>query len=109
MLFNVVLINSDQSRDSLLISGSSWSNCLSYAEGTGKEIISIQNQKGVEVEVIGTISENSYILQLKDNITLSTSTVVLYSTFEEMITWIQSLTDKTLNGLNSQQREFITL
>lgn len=109
MLFNVVLINPDQSRELLLISGSSWSNCLSYAEGTGKEILSIQNQNGSEVTIIGTLTENSYILTLKDNVTLSTSYEIVYSTFGDMILWVQSQTDKTLMSMNIQQRQFVTL
>jgi hypothetical protein len=109
MLFNLQLINPDQSRESLLLSGSSWSNCVSYAEGTGKEISLIQLQQSTSINIIGTLTNNSYVLTLKDNITLSVSYTIFYSTFDEMVTWLQSLTDKTLVGINSIQRQFITI
>ena len=109
MLFNLQLINPDQSRESLLLSGSSWSNCVSYAEGTGKEISLIQLQQSTSINIIGTLTNNSYVLTLKDNITLSVSYTIFYSTFDEMVTWFQSLTDKTLVGINSIQRQFITI
>jgi hypothetical protein len=91
-----------------LVSGNTWSSCAAYLEGTGDVISSINIQKQ---NFIGnnTSSNESYNLTLKDNVTSTTSSYIIYDTYDNVISWVNSQTGKTLQNLQYQNRVFVQI
>jgi hypothetical protein len=109
MLFNLSLKNVDSSIDLLVISGSSWSNCLSYAEGTGKEIQSI-NLLIVDNIILNNTSLNGlYLIVLKDITTSQTSNNIIYDTLDNSIIWANSQSGKDVINVQYQKRSFVAI
>jgi hypothetical protein len=88
-----------------LISASTWSNCASYLEGTGDEIssINIQNQTFIGNN---TSSDESYNVTLKDDSTSLSQSYIIYDSYTNVISWVNSQTGKSLQGLQYQKRTF---
>ena len=109
MLFNLSLKNVDSSIDLLVVSGSSWSNCLSYAEGTEKEI------QGINLLIIDNIILNNtslsglYQIVLKDITTSQTSNNIIYDTFDNSVTWANSQSNKEVISVQYQKRSFVAI
>jgi translation initiation factor IF-2 len=107
MLFYCSLQSSGQS-SLKLVSASTWSNCASYLEGTGDVI----NQINVANQVlIGTnlLSNESYNVSLKDNNADIITSYIIYDTFSNVTSWINSQTGKTLRNLQYQLRPFVQI
>jgi hypothetical protein len=109
MLFNLSLKNADTSIDLLVVSGSSWSDCLSYAEGTEKEIKSIILSNFDNIILNDTSLSGLYLIVLKDIITLETSNNIIYDTFDNSSTWAQNQTNKEVVNIQYQKRSFIAI
>ena len=107
MLFNCALkisgINSNK-----LISGNTWSSCAAYLEGTGDVIssINIQNQNFIGNN---TSSNESYNVSLKDDVTKQSSSYIIYDTYANVISWVNSQTGKILQNLQYQNRPFVQI
>jgi hypothetical protein len=109
MLFNLSLKNVDESIDLLIVSGSSWSNCLSYAEGTEKEIQSIMLSNFNSVILNDTSLSGFYLIVLKDITTSVISNNIIYDTFDNSSTWAQNQSNKQVTNIQYQKRSFIAI
>ena len=107
MLFNCSLkisgINSNK-----LISGNTWSSCAVYLEGTGDVISSINIQKQTFIGN-NTSSSESYNVSLKDDVTSIILSYIIYDTYDNVISWVNSQTGKTLQNLQYQNRTFVQI
>jgi len=107
MLFNCSLqisgVNSFK-----LISGTTWTSCAAYLEGTGDSItsINIQNQNFIGND---TSSSESYNVSLKDDVTSTNSGYIIYDTYANVISWVNSQTGKSLQNLQYQNRPFVQI
>jgi hypothetical protein len=107
MLFNCSTQSSTEGV-TRLISASTWNNCVSYLEGTGEVIKSINILNQV---VIGTnlSSDESYNLALKDNDTQTTTNYIIYDTFSNVISFANSQTGKSIYNILYQPRPFVQI
>jgi hypothetical protein len=109
MLFNLSLKNVDSSIDLLIVSGSSWSNCLSYAEGTEKEIQSILLSNIDNIILNNTSLSGCYLIVLKDITTSQISNNIIYDTFENSSIWVQNQSNKEVVNIQYQKRSFVAI
>jgi hypothetical protein len=109
MLFNLTLKSNEGALDLLVVSGSSWSNCLSYAEGTGKEIQAISTVIYDNIILNDTSLSGYYQVLLKGVITPEVLNTVIYDTFENASTWAQGQVNKEVVSLQFQKKSFITI
>ena len=109
MLFNLSLKNVDSSIDLLIVSGSSWSNCLSYAEGTEKEIQSILLSNVDNIILNNTSLSGCYLIVLKDIITSQISNNIIYDTFENSSIWVQNQSNKEVTNIQYQKKSFVAI
>lgn len=109
MLFNLTLKNSDSSIDLLAVSGSSWSNCLAYAEGTEKEIQSIILSNFDNIILNDTSLSGLYLIILRDTTTQQTSNNIIYDTFENSSIWVQNQSNKEVVNIQYQKRSFVAI
>jgi len=109
MLFNLSLKNVDSSIELFVVSGSSWSNCLSYAEGTGKKIELILLSNVDNIILNNTSLDGLYLIVLKDITTSQTSNNIIYDTFENSSIWAQNQSNKEVVNIQYQKRSFITI
>jgi hypothetical protein len=107
MLFSCSL-QSSGSGFNKLVSGSTWTACSAYLEGTGDVIssINIQNQNFIGNN---TSSDESYNISLKDNVTSALLTYIIYDTYSNVISWVNSQTGKSLQNLSYQKRPFVQI
>jgi hypothetical protein len=107
MLFNCSLQSSGEGVFKL-VSASTWSNCASYLEGTGDVInsISVANQNFIGTNVS---SGESYNLSLKDNDGVTVTNYIIYDTFSNVISWVNSQSGKTLRNIQYQLRPFVQI
>ena len=107
MLFSCALQSSGTNLNKL-ISGNTWSSCSAYLEGTGDVISSINIQKQT---LIGnnTSSSESYNVNLKDDVTSMSSSFIIYDTYANVISWVNSQTGKSLQNLQYQNRPFVQI
>jgi len=107
MLFNCSLQSSGQGVFKL-VSASTWSNCASYLEGTEDVINSITSVNQV---FIGTnvSSDESYNVSLTDNDSTTITSYIIYDTFSNVISWVNSQSGKTLRNIQYQLRPFIQI
>jgi len=109
MLFTVSAKNVDQSIDLYAISATSWSNCVSYIEDTGKEIQGI-NLLPIDNIILNNTSLNGmFQIILKDITTQETSNNFIYDTFENSSTWAQNQSNKEVVNVQYQKRSFIAI
>ena len=109
MLFYLSLKNVDSSIDLLVVSGTSWSNCLSYAEGTEKEIQSILLLNVDNIILNNTSLNGYYLIVLKDITTSQTSNNIIYDTFENSSIWAQNQSNKEVANIQYQKRSFVAI
>jgi hypothetical protein len=109
MLFNLSLKNVDSSIDLLIVSGSSWSNCLSYAEGTEKEIQSILLSNVDNIILNNTSLSGCYLIVLKDITTSQTSNNIIYDTLNNSIDWANSQSGKEVIVIQYQKKSFVAI
>jgi hypothetical protein len=107
MLFNCALKISGINLNKL-ISGNTWSSCAAYLEGTGDVIssINIQNQNFIGNN---TSSSESYNVGLKDDVTNISSSYIIYDTYDNVISWVNSQTGKRLQNLQYQNIPFVQI
>ena len=107
MLFNVSLQSSGVNVTKL-VSGSTWTECSAWAEGTGDSILSITNQQQ-NLILNNPSSDESYVVGLKDVDTLSVSATIIYDTYANVSTWINAQSGKTLQSIQYTKRTFVQL
>ena len=91
-----------------LISGNTWSSCVAYLEGTGDVISSVNIQNQIFIGN-NTSSSESYNVNLKDDVTSMSSSYIIYDTYANVISWVNSQTGKSLQNLQYQNRPFVQI
>jgi hypothetical protein len=109
MLFNLTLKNVDGTIDSLIVDASSWSNCLSYAEGTGKEIQVISKLIGDDFILNNTSLSGYYQIILKGDTAPELSNTIIYDTFENSSTWAQNQSGKEVVSFQFQKKSYVAI
>jgi len=94
-----------------VINASSWSNCLSYMEGTGDVIQQISNlSDSVSVIAASPSSTKSYNVRLKET---STGDVITYIIFQEnysdLQNWISQQTGKTVVQILLSEKTYVNV
>jgi hypothetical protein len=107
MLFNVSLQSSGIGYASL-VSGNTWNDCLTWAQNTGDLLQSISIQLQTLI-LNNPSSDECYSVSLKDTITNSLSAYIVYDTYENVNTWIQSQADMSVQNIGYQKRTFVQL
>jgi hypothetical protein len=106
MLFSAIIQSTTS--ENLTLSGNSWSNCLSYLEGTGKTIktITLQNNN-----VIPNNPNQGYCYSvgIKNEITNETITTEIFDTYEYVLGWINSQTGYILQGIILFNKTFVSV
>jgi hypothetical protein len=106
----MIFIINYKDQSSTLLSATTWSEATAYAEGTGKQIGSINEPTNPTLVLNSPLSTNFYQLTLKNN---STGTSLLYFVFEEdfqsLNTWIESQTNTDVTNLYQLQRNYVSL
>jgi hypothetical protein len=111
MLFSVALL-SQNDMQYFLISGSSWSDCLSYCETTGKEIFSISSNHIQNFSVLilnDSTLDYCFSLTLSEDSTNSRLNYFIFDTFENVLNWLGNQTGKSLIGLQKQNKQFVQI
>jgi hypothetical protein len=96
---------------SRLVNASSWSNCLSYMEGTGENLQSIgEVSPNITVVVNDPTSTSCYNVTLKDQTTEATSTFILVdNSYSSVQNWISQQTNKFPKMLQQQEKSYVTV
>lgn len=96
---------------SRLVNAASWSNCLSYLEGTGEDIQSIGIVSPNVTVVVNNPSSNiCYNITLKDQTTEATSTFILVdNSYTSVQNWISQQTNKFPTILQQQEKSYVTV
>lgn len=108
MLLNVITGTQSQSGEAFLISGSSWSSCISYFENLGKTIISVSlnNSTIIPTDITSSLC---YMVSLTDTDTNLQQSYIIYDTFENVTNWINSQLDMSVSSINKQIRHFVSI
>jgi len=107
MLFSVGL-QTNGVGSSTLVSGNTWGDCVSWAEGTGKVINSINIQQQTLI-LVNSSSNESYGVGLMDTITNSLYSYIIYDTYSNVDKWIESQPDMAVQNISLQKRTFVQL
>lgn len=105
MLFNVIF---SEPNEQLLISGNSWSSCLAYCEGTGKNIGSISTTSNAVI-VNNPSSTICFVVTLKDDTNGEVSAFQIFDTYQNVINWVNTQVGKSLQTLNKQNKQFVAI
>lgn len=107
MLFNVSTGVSGQPGESFLISGSSWASCVAYFEGLGKNLISIVLTDDIVIK--NNTSDVCFLVSMRDNLTNTAYRYTIYDSFDNVAIWLNSQSDKTIQTLTKQNKQFVTI
>ena len=110
MYFNVVS-KSGPTTISRILNASSWSNSLSYMEGTGEDLQSIALVSSNTTVIVTNASSNKiYNIILKDNISEAISSFILVDdSYSSVETWISQQTNKTPTLVQQQEKSYVTV
>jgi hypothetical protein len=93
-----------------IINASSWSTCLAYCEGTGTDISQIINLANIEVVVNDETTTNCFQVTLKSSTTQLQNTYMVFDTsYDTLQTWIGAQTNKSVIGVNLQQKTYVVV
>ena len=106
----MIFIINYRDQSSTLLSATTWSEATAYAEGTGKQIGSINEPVNPILVLNSPLTDNFYQITLKNT---TTGALTLYFVFEEdyqsLNTWIESQTSMGLLNLQNIQRNYVSL
>ena len=104
----IIIDYADQSSN--ILTASTWSQAVYYAEGTGKDILQISKPLNGELILNSPSSTTCYLVVCKNT---ETSTPQSYFVFEEdfqsLNTWIESLPNTEVRNLCKQQRNYVVI
>jgi hypothetical protein len=103
---NINVFFNDGSSD--LITGTTWGQAVAYAEGTGKQISTLTNTPNTIVVLENT--NVCYNVILKDPaVQQPLNYFVFESNLNNVFTWINNQSGKTLVNLGKQEKTIVTL
>jgi hypothetical protein len=110
MLFNLTFNNAgNDGGNSFIVNASSWSNCLSYAEGTGKEIQGISKLINDNFILNDASLNGCFQVLLKDITTSEVSNTIIYDTLANVYTWTQNQSGKEVVSLQFQKKTYVAI
>jgi len=111
MLFNVLIQskNSTPPIENYTISANTMSNCVSYFEGLGKNITSINLMENKNILINNPLSTGCYQVTLKNSITNLLISYIIYDTYENSLNWITQQSGFLLNSFSYQPRIFMSI
>jgi hypothetical protein len=101
----MIFIITYKDRSSTLLSATTWSDAAAYAEGTDKDILSINQPSNITLVLNSPQSNNCYQLTLKNAETY----FVFEEDFQSLNTWIESQSTTEVSQLYQQQRNYVSL
>jgi hypothetical protein len=106
----MIFIITYKDQSSTLLSATTWSDAAAYAEGTDKDILSINQPSNMTLVLNSPQSNNCYQLTLKNK---STGSGINYFVFEQdyqsLNTWIESQANVEVSQLFQQQKNYVSL
>lgn len=103
-----VILGEGASQEQRVITTSSWSTCLVYCEGTELPITSIQLLPSVTIVVVDSGTANCYQSTFKTN-GVNSQYFVWANDFTSFTTWINTLTDATLQSVQNTTKLYVTV
>lgn len=106
MLFTLSYKNSSNEQSTVNLSGSNMSAAILYCDANNftPTQIGLQN---VILLANNPSSPNCYLVSLKDSTTEATSGYIIYDTYTNIETWINSQTNKIVTTISLQNRAFV--
>ena len=83
------IFGTPQSQEQFVINAPSWSACLAYCEGTGKQLYSIQLQSSINI-IYNVEGTNCYLVSAKDSGGVSQTYFVWESSFDTLNNWVEA-------------------
>jgi len=106
----MIFIINYKDQSSTLLSATTWSNATAYAEGTGKEIQSINEPYNQTLVLNSPLSNNFYQLTLKNKTTGANSNYFVFEDdYQSLNTWLESQTNSELVNLYNTQRNYVAI
>jgi|LakMenEpi03Aug12_release.lakeMendotaPanAssembly.Ray.scaffolds.fasta_scaffold1743463_2 hypothetical protein len=104
----IIIDYADQS--STILTASTWSIAVAYAEGTGKDILQIFHPQNGELILNSPSSTTCYQVVCKNTETsVPQAYFVFEDDFQSLNTWIESLSNIEVRNLSKQQRNYVSL
>ena len=106
MLFNLSYKNNSNEQFSVFLSGSNMSAAILYCDANNFSPIQISIQNS-NLLLSNPSSQTSYLVGLKDSVTEATSSIIIFDTFSNVESWINSQTNKIVTTISLQNRAFV--
>jgi hypothetical protein len=106
MLFNLSYKNNSGEQFSVFLSGSNMSAAILYCDANNFSPIQISIQNS-NLLLSNPSSQTSYLVGLKDSVTEATSSIIIFDTFSNVESWINSQTNKIVTTISLQNRAFV--
>jgi hypothetical protein len=104
----LAILSNGATQEQRIIDASSWSTCLSYCEGTGLSITSIQSLPSVSIVIHDSGTNNCYTSFIKVG-GVATNYMVWANSFESFSTWFETLTNSELENLQHSNKLYVTV
>jgi len=104
-----MLNNQDGIGSMYSVSASTWTQCLNYAESTGKEIVQMAKESNIELILNQPNLSDSFTVSIYDDVTKNTTSYIIFDSKNNVLNWLTNQSDKQIQSLQYIQREFINL
>jgi hypothetical protein len=106
----MIFIINYKDQSSTLLSATTWSDAIAYAEGTGKAIGSINEPYSPILILNSPLSDNFYQLTLKNKTTGLGSLYFLFEeNFQSLNSWIELQTNSEVTNISYLQRNYVSI
>jgi len=106
MLFTLSYKNSSNEQSTINLSGSNMSAAILYCDANNLTPIQVGLQN-VDLLLNNPSSNNCYLVSLKDSVTEASSGIIIYDTFSNIESWINSQSNKVVTSISLQNRAFV--
>ena len=106
MLFTLSYKNSSNEQSTINLSGSNMSAAILYCDANNLTPIQVGLQN-VDLLLNNPSSNNCYLVSLKDSVTEASSGIIIYDTFSNIESWINSQSNKVVTNISLQNRAFV--
>jgi hypothetical protein len=102
------ILGTGLTQEQRIINAPSWSTCLAYCEGAGKDIQSIQLIPTSIIVLHDLNTTNCYTTVIKINEVI-TQYVVWVHNFESFTTWLNTLSNPIIQSITNQNKLYVTV
>ena len=106
MLFTLIYKNSSNEQTTVNLSGSNMSAAILYCDANNFTPIQIGLQNS-DLLLNNPSLNTAYLVGLKDSSTEATSSTIIYDTFSNVESWINSQSNKVVITVSIQNRAFV--